>query len=50
MIDLLQSIIMIALGIGLILNAMTTRRLIKAVEACTQLTVMAILYQQRRLW
>jgi hypothetical protein len=50
MIELIQSIIIVILALGLILNAMTTRRLIKAVESCTQLTVMAILYQQRRLF
>jgi hypothetical protein len=42
--------LMLLLGCGLIFNALTTRRLIKAIDSCTQLTVMAIVYQQRRLW
>jgi hypothetical protein len=50
MIELLQALMMLMLALGVIFNAMATRRLIKAVEACTQLTVMAILHQKPRLW
>lgn len=44
---LLQAVLILMLAGGVVLNAMATRRLIKAVEACTQLTVMAILYARR---
>ena len=46
LIELMQSVTIMVLAVGLILNAMATRHLIKAVRNCTELTMMAILFQR----
>jgi len=42
MMDLLQSVTILLLGVGLILNALATRRLLSAVDNASKLAVLAV--------
>jgi hypothetical protein len=48
MIELLQSVTILILGVGLILNALATRRLLSAVDNACKLAVLAVMLRGQR--